>query len=76
VEVSSTVRWEAGASHLGGSGGFFASSPEHGRKGPILYAGHKLQGKRLAFELAKKIRADRQNLFSRLSTSQEEATVP
>lgn len=34
-----------------------------------------LQGKRIAFELAKKIRANRQNLLSRLGKSQEETMV-
>ena len=34
-------------------------------------AGDTLQGKRIAFELAKKIRADRSNLLSKYSKSQE-----
>jgi hypothetical protein len=34
-------------------------------------AGNTLQGKRIAFELAKKIRADRSNLLSKYSKSQE-----
>ena len=55
---------------------FFTPSPEHERKGDSLLAGYELQGKRLAFELAKKIRADRQNLLSKLGKSQEETTVP
>jgi hypothetical protein len=55
---------------------FFTPSPGHGRKGSSLDAGYELQGKRLAFELAKKIRADRQNLLSKLGKSQEETTVP
>jgi len=38
--------------------------------------GNDLQIKRIAFELAKKIRADRQNLLSKFDTSQEGATVP
>ncbi len=42
----------------------------------VVAAGYELQGKRLAFELAKKIRADRQNLLSKLGKSQEGATVP
>ncbi len=36
-----------------------------------LEAGTTLQGKRIAFELAKKIRADRSNLLSKYSKSQE-----
>ena len=49
----------------------------HGRNYVEGYdAGYQLQGKRLAFELAKKIRADRQNLLSKLGKSQEETTVP
>jgi len=49
----------------------------HGRNYVEGYdAGYDLQGKRLAFELAKKIRADRQNLLSRLGKSQEGATTP
>jgi len=77
VEVSSTVRWEAGEDY-GSSGplGGFTPSPEHGRKGSSLAAGYELQRKRIAFELAKKIRADRQNLLSRLGKSQEETTAP
>jgi len=77
VEVSSTVRWEAGEDY-GSRGplGGFTPSPEHGRKGSSLDAGYELQGKRLAFELAKMIRADRQNLLSKLGTSQEETTTP
>jgi len=55
---------------------FFTPSLGHGRKGSSLDAGYELQGKRLAFELAKKIRADRQNLLSKLGKSQEETTVP
>ena len=74
VEVSSTVRWEAG----GERGPHFLFKPagsKHVRKGDSLAAGYELQGKRLAFELAKKIRADRQNLLSKLGKSQEEATT-
>jgi len=49
----------------------------HGRNYVKGYdAGQKLQGKRIAFELAKKIRADRQNLLSKLGKSQEETTAP
>ena len=49
----------------------------HGRNYVEGYdAGYELQGKRLAFELAKKIRADRQNLLSKLGKSQEGATTP
>ncbi len=49
----------------------------HGRNYVEGYdAGFELQGKRLAFELAKKIRADRQNLLSKLGKSQEGATTP
>jgi len=75
VEVSSTVRWEAGAGNTSSRHGLFTPSPGHGRKGSSLAAGYELQGKRLAFELAKKIRADRQNLLSKLGKSQEGATV-
>jgi len=39
-------------------------------------AGYELQGKRLAFELAKKIRTDRQNFLLKLGKSQEEVTAP
>ena len=35
-----------------------------------------LQGKRIAFELAKKIRADRQNLLSKLGKFQVKDLVP
>ena len=55
---------------------FYPPSSEHVRKGDSLAAGYELQGKRLAFELAKKIRADRQNLLSKLGKSQEETTAP
>jgi len=49
----------------------------HGRNYVEGYdAGYELQRKRLAFELAKKIRADRQNLLSKLGKSQEETTAP
>jgi len=49
----------------------------HGRNYVKGYdAGYELQGKRLAFELAKKIRADRQNLLSKLGKSQEEIMTP
>ena len=49
----------------------------HGRNYVDGYdAGFELQGKRLAFELAKKIRADRQNILLKLGTSQEETTTP
>jgi len=49
----------------------------HGRNYVEGYdAGYELQRKRIAFELAKKIRADRQNLLSRLGKSQEETTAP
>jgi len=76
VEVSSTVRWEAGGSMRGPHILFTPSGSEHVRKGDSLAAGYELQGKRLAFELAKKIRADRQNLLSKLGKSQEETTAP
>jgi len=66
VEVSSTVRWEAGVGDAGGPHFLFTPAPEHERKRHSLYEGYELQGKRLAFELAKKIRADRQNLLSKL----------
>ncbi len=80
VEVSSTVRWEAGSrfhpieGDLGGPHILFTPAPEH--HGSSLAAVYELQGKRLAFELAKKIRADRQNLLSKLGKSQEETTTP
>jgi len=49
----------------------------HGRNYVEGYdAGYELQVKRLAFELAKKIRADRQNLLLKLGKSQEEITTP
>lgn len=49
----------------------------HGRNYVEGYdAGYELQMKRIAFELAKKIRADRQNLLSKLGKSQEETTTP
>ena len=73
VEVSSTVRWGAGVSSRPIPALIYA---ERERRIHSLHAGHKLQGKRLAFELAKKIRADRQNLLSKLGKSQEETTVP
>ena len=87
MEVSTTVRWEADTAIGGGSRGFtpspehglrniFAPSGEHRRRVISLDEGQKLQGKRLAFELAKKIRADRQNLLSKLGKSQEETTAP
>jgi hypothetical protein len=74
VEVSSTVSWEADVA-FGGPHYFFKPSPGHGRKGSSLAAGYELQGKRLAFELAKKIRADRKNLLSKLGKPQEETTA-
>ncbi|MCZ6565902.1 MAG: hypothetical protein O6852_07195 [Gammaproteobacteria bacterium] len=74
MEVSSTVRWEAVGRR--GSPILFTLSSEHERKGDSLLAGRRLQVKRLAFELAKKIRADRQNLLSKLGKSQGEATAP
>ncbi len=77
MKVSSTVRWEAGTGSSPPTGHIlFTPSPWHGRKGSSLAAGYELQGKRLAFELAKKIRADRQNLLSKLGKSQEETTAP
>jgi len=76
VEVSSTVRWEAGGMRRGPHFLFTPAGSEHVRKGDSLAAGYELQGKRLAFELAKKIRADRQNLLSKLGKSQEEVTTP
>ena len=76
MEVSSTVRWEAGVSDMGGPHLFFTPSFENQRRVNSLAAGYVLQGKRLAFELAKKIRADRQNLLSKLGKSQEETTTP
>jgi len=83
VEVSSTVRWEAD-SGVDASGNlvfpsghcFFTPTSEYERKADSLTEGYKLQRKRLAFELAKKIRADRQNLLSKLGKSQEEVTAP
>jgi len=49
---------------------------EHVKEGRSLAAGYELQGERLAFELAKKIRANRQNLLSKLGKSKEETTAP
>jgi len=80
VEVSSTVRWGSGT-EMEDHHRRFTPLSEHGRRIHSLrihslHAGHKLQGKRIAFELAKKIHADRQNLLSKLGKSQEETTAP
>ncbi len=77
VEVSSTVRWEAGTGAMGlNRHPLFTPSFEDQRRVNSRASGYELQGKRLAFELAKKIRADRQNLLSKLGKSQEETTAP
>ena len=76
MEVSSTVRWEAGDDGAGKPYYFFKPASDLEMKRSNLAAGYELQGKRLAFELAKKIRADRQNLLSKPGKSQEETTVP
>jgi len=73
VQVTSTIELGVG---LLGALTYWRESPltlEHlGR----YVAGYELQRKRIAFELAKKIREDRQSLLSRLGKSQEEDVTP
>jgi len=89
VEVSSTVGWGTGPisskENVWGQGSGNALMDQaikdkkkrlFQRRASSIAAGYKLQRKRIAFELAKKIRADRQNLLSTLNKSQEEVTAP
>lgn len=73
VQVTSTI--ELGVGLLGALSYWRESplTPEHLDR---YVAGYELQRKRIAFELAKKIREDRQSLLSKLGKSQEEDVTP
>lgn len=73
VQVTSTIELGVG---LLGALTYWRESPLTAEHRDRYVAGYELQRKRIAFELAKKIRADRQNLLSKLGKFQVKDVVP